>query len=140
LPSLTSPFRQRREHFAHRIACVEFAPTLEGGNNSQPGLSAHDSEHHVFGLNCDTFPIRSFSIRRQPYKFMICNVLEPGLIQGHGVVPGSLLLCPKYRQKGPRSFNPCCFLIVGQDMWRLSVMTRGTPEFLRESPIYHGFW
>jgi hypothetical protein len=71
--------------------------------------------------------------------FMICNVIEPGLIQGHNIVSGSGLLCPEYRQKGPGTFDPCCVLIVRQDMWHASQMTRRKSEFPRESHIYRGF-
>jgi hypothetical protein len=70
---------------------------------------------------------------------MTCNVIEPGLIQGHDVVPESGLLFPEYCQKGPGTCDPCFLLIVRQDMWHPWEMTRRTPEFLRESPLYRDF-
>jgi hypothetical protein len=78
--TLAPSLRQRCQHFAHIIAGVEFALRLDDD---------HDNERHVFGSNRDRFPIRNFSMRRQPYKVMICNVIAPGLIKGHDVVPGS---------------------------------------------------
>jgi hypothetical protein len=45
--------------------------------------------HRVFGLNCRTFPIRTFSVRREQCEFMVCDLLEPSLIQGYDGLPGS---------------------------------------------------
>jgi hypothetical protein len=72
--------------------------------------------------------------------FMIRNVIEPELIQGHDLLPDSGLLSSEYRQKGRGTIDRCCLLIVRQDLWHSSEMTRDKPEFLRESPIYHGLW
>jgi hypothetical protein len=98
--TLTPLFRQLCPHFAHIIARVEFALTIKGGHNCKTGRNPHDNEYHFFELNFDTFQIRNFSIRRELYEFMICNVVEPGLTQYHDIVPGSGFLFPQYPQKG----------------------------------------
>jgi hypothetical protein len=71
---------------------------------------------------------------------MISNVLEPGLIQGHGVVSGSRLLCQEYRSRGPGTCHRDCLLIVRQDLWQASEMALHKPELLSESTRYPGFW
>jgi hypothetical protein len=61
---------------------------------------------------------------------MVSNILEPGLIQSHSVVPGSGLLCPDYLSKGPGTFHRYCLLITRQDLWHASEMKRHRPELL----------
>jgi hypothetical protein len=46
--ALTLPFRQWCLHFAHIIARVEFAPTIDGGHDCEPGRTPDDSEHHFW--------------------------------------------------------------------------------------------
>jgi hypothetical protein len=137
--TLTLPFRQWCQHFAHIIARVEFAPTFEGSHDCESRRTAHDSEHHFCGLNGLRFPIRNFSIRRESYEFMIWNVVEPGLIQCHDVVRGSGLSFPQCRKKGLWTLDLCCFLSLREEMRLSSEMMRSEPEFLSESPIYGSF-
>jgi hypothetical protein len=89
---------------------IEFTPSFEGGYHCKSGRTSHDSEHHFSGL-----------------------------IQGQDVVLGPDLLYREYRQKKPGTFDSLRLLIVGQDLWHASEMTRHKPESSRESPISRGF-
>jgi hypothetical protein len=136
--TLTQSFIQSCQHFAHIIPRVASTPTLNGDNNCKPGRILGDSEHH-FERNCHTFSIRNFSTRREPYAFMIVNGPEPGLIQGHDIVPVSGIVSLESRQKGFWTLDPYCLLIVRQAMWRSSEMMGGRPKSLTELSGYHGF-
>jgi hypothetical protein len=134
------PFRQPCQNFPHIIPRVQFAPTIEGVHHCKPGQTSHESEHHFVGLNCAMFPIWIFPIRRKHDEFMVCNGIEPWLIQHHDVVPvSSLVSCVQYRQKGPGTLDACSLLIGRQNMWHSSKMAGDKPKFLRESIVYRGY-
>jgi hypothetical protein len=52
--TLTQPFGQRCQHFAHIICRTQLASNTEGDHHCRPRRSPDDSEHHSSEMNCDS--------------------------------------------------------------------------------------
>jgi hypothetical protein len=93
------PIGERTKDLSNVIAHIEIGIFREHIDEMEATLIPNYCKHHLFRLDSLSLHFRNLSVSLKPDQLVVHIEIEPGLIKGHDIVAGSLLLMLQHRKK-----------------------------------------
>ena len=111
-PGAPPPFQDALQYLGSIIGRVELGALSQSRDNVEPGGIPGDRHHRFRRVNRVPPSLWNVFARREPYEFMVGREVEPGLVQGYHVMPGSVFLLLEEPGQLWRDAHPHPLLIV----------------------------